>query len=205
MEINSNAAFNCRGSEAPPVYLPFSELLSEIDKRRPHLVGIDGRCASGKTTLAAFLEKTYDCNVFHADDFFLPPEKRTAARLGEAGGNMDRERLYDEVISSVNKKSDTVYRKFFCHSLTFSDEITVPYKPLTFIEGSYCLHPDLYGYYDFRVFMDIDGDRQLARIEARGGKEALEAFKERWIPYEERYFDTFKIKEKCDMVIRTDK
>lgn len=188
MEISSNAAF--------------SALIAEIDARQPHLVGIDGRCASGKTTLAAFLEKKYDCNVFHADDFFLPPEKRTEVRLGEVGGNMDRERLFDEVISSVNKKSDTVYRKFFCHSLTFSEEITVPYKPLTFIEGSYCLHPDLYDNYDLRVFMDIDGDKQLSRIASRGGAAALAAFKERWIPYEERYFAAFKIKEKCDIVIR---
>ena len=44
------------------------------------LVAIDGKCASGKTTLAARLAECYDCNVFHMDDFFLRPEQRTEER-----------------------------------------------------------------------------------------------------------------------------
>jgi len=183
--------------------LPYLELLMAIDTKKPHLVGIDGRCASGKTTLSSFLEGIYDCNIFHADDYFLPPEKRTKERLLEAGGNMDRERLLSEVISSVKRKRDTVYRKFFCHDLTFSEPITVPFKSLTFIEGSYCLHPELYNSYDLRVFVDIDHKKQLKRIEKRGGKEALNAFENKWIPYEEKYFETFRVKENCDIVVNT--
>ena len=38
------------------------------------LVAIDGRCAAGKTTLAASLQAQLGCNVFHMDDFFLRPE-----------------------------------------------------------------------------------------------------------------------------------
>jgi uridine kinase len=37
------------------------------------IVAIDGKCTSGKTTLAAKLAEIYDCNVFHMDDFFLRP------------------------------------------------------------------------------------------------------------------------------------
>ena len=29
------------------------------------IVAIDGKCTSGKTTLAAKLAEIYDCNVFH--------------------------------------------------------------------------------------------------------------------------------------------
>ena len=53
------------------------ELLSEKDFV---VVAIDGKCTSGKTTLAAKLAEIYDCNVFHMDDFFLRPEQRTPAR-----------------------------------------------------------------------------------------------------------------------------
>ena len=42
------------------------------------LVAIDGRCAAGKTTLAASLQAQLECNVFHMDDFFLA---RSSARL----------------------------------------------------------------------------------------------------------------------------
>ncbi len=43
------------------------------------LVAIDGRCAAGKTTLAASLQAQLECNVFHMDDFFS--SARSSARL----------------------------------------------------------------------------------------------------------------------------
>ena len=45
------------------------------------VVAIDGKCTSGKTTLASKLAEIYDCNVFHMDDFFLRPEQRTPERF----------------------------------------------------------------------------------------------------------------------------
>ena len=57
--------------------MPFSELQSAIDrllKRQDRvIVAIDGKCTSGKTTMASKLAQIYDCNVFHMDDFFLRP------------------------------------------------------------------------------------------------------------------------------------
>lgn len=77
-------------------------LLAAIDRamaRKPRiLVAIEGGSASGKTTLAALLGRIYDCQTFHMDDFFLRPEQRTAARLAEPGGNVDRERFFHEVL-----------------------------------------------------------------------------------------------------------
>lgn len=64
----------------------------------PLILGIDGMCGAGKTSLAAFLSERYSCSVVHADDFFLPPELRTAERLSEPGGNIHYERLMEEVI-----------------------------------------------------------------------------------------------------------
>ena len=47
----------------------------------PRIVALDGRCAAGKTTLAARLQQRSGCNVVHMDDFFLRPAQRTKARL----------------------------------------------------------------------------------------------------------------------------
>ena len=60
---------------------------------RPAVVAIDGRCGSGKTSLAALIAALFPCNVFHMDDFFLPPALRTPERLSQPGGNVDRERM----------------------------------------------------------------------------------------------------------------
>ena len=67
-------------------------------------VAIDGRCASGKTTLARALQEKIDCNVFAMDDYFLRPEQRTAERLSEAGGNVDRERFLREILLPVSQR-----------------------------------------------------------------------------------------------------
>ena len=54
----------------------FQTALSEwIDRLlrdgKPRIIAIDGRCASGKTTLAEALGRHYHCNVIHMDHFFL--------------------------------------------------------------------------------------------------------------------------------------
>ena len=62
------------------------------------LLAIDGRCASGKSTLAARIGAVYGCPVFHMDDYFLPAELRTAERFAEPGGNVHRERVEEEIL-----------------------------------------------------------------------------------------------------------
>lgn len=54
-----------------------AELLSQKERV---IVGIDGCCAAGKTTLADKLSRSFDCNVFHMDDFSCAPgrERRSA-------------------------------------------------------------------------------------------------------------------------------
>ena len=55
----------------------FEEIAQTIAARAaqapaPFLVGIDGRCGSGKTTLAAYLQEKLSAAVLHIDDFYLP-------------------------------------------------------------------------------------------------------------------------------------
>lgn len=57
------------------------ERIERVFTEREHVfVAIDGPCASGKTTLAALLQRRFDGNVLHMDDFFLRPEQRTPER-----------------------------------------------------------------------------------------------------------------------------
>lgn len=90
-------------------YAPLLPLLCELDGRlaqgRRTTLAIDGPCGSGKTTLAALLTQLYDCPVFHADDFFLRPEQRTPERFAQPGGNLDRERLREEVLCRCTRGS----------------------------------------------------------------------------------------------------
>lgn len=69
----------------------------KLRNKQPLIIAIDGRSASGKTTLAKELNELFLSEVIHMDDFFLQPEQRTEERLSEVGGNVDRERFLREV------------------------------------------------------------------------------------------------------------
>lgn len=168
------------------------------------IIGIDGRCAAGKTTLAAKLANRLKAQVIHMDDFFLRPEQRTEARLAEPGDNVDRERVLAEALEPLRAGHSAAYRPWNCHTLEFGETIELdPKAPLTVVEGSYALHPDLRGAYDLALFVDIDPSEQLRRLETRNPK-MLQRFIDEWIPMEERYFDTFDVRAAADIVLTLD-
>ena len=78
------------------------------------IIAIDGRCAAGKTTLAARLAKELGGDVIHMDDFFLPPALRTQERRSEPGGNVHYERFLTEVIPNLASGRPFSYRRFDC-------------------------------------------------------------------------------------------
>ncbi len=173
------------------------------DKERA-IVAIDGRCAAGKTTLARELEEHFLCNVIHMDEFFLRPEQRTAERLAQAGENIDHERFLTDVLLMLKKPLPFAYRPFDCHSMSLQKPISIIPTQLTIVEGSYSCHPALWDDYDLHIFLDIDADLQQQRILARNGEDGLVAFNERWIPLEERYFDAFDLRRRCEVVLKGD-
>lgn len=175
-------------------------LLSEISQQSKGtlLLAIDGRCAAGKTTLAAHLAGLCDCSVIHMDHFFLRPEQRTMERLQQAGGNVDYERFLEEVLIPLHEGQTFSYRPFNCHTQEMNEAVLVSPKPLTIVEGSYSCHPALKDHYDLSVFLDVDAAEQIRRIRRRNGADGARMFQERWIPLEERYFQSFCIQEKCD-------
>ncbi len=166
------------------------------------VVAIDGKCASGKTTAAELICEIFGGEIIHMDDFFLPPSMRTSERLSEIGGNLHRERFIQEVIPNLKNNVSFSYRIFDCSKMSYSDTPRqIPQSRLLICEGSYSLHPLFEKYYDIAVFSDIDSDEQIRRIRARDGEYMLTRFINEWIPMENSYFDTFKIKEKCYFTI----
>ena len=188
--------------DIPDEFRGFLPLFSKIDTLLANgsaTVAIEGGSASGKTTLARFIKEAYDCNVFHTDDFFLRPEQRTRERLDEIGGNLDRERFFDEIILPTSKKRELRYRKFNCHGAILGEEIFVLPKKLTVIEGVYSMHLNFSKFYDFSVFLDIDKELQKKRIINRNPPDVAKRFFNEWIPLEDLYFSKTAIKHRCDL------
>ncbi|MBR4880632.1 MAG: hypothetical protein IKU19_01790, partial [Clostridia bacterium] len=85
-------------------FIPFLPLFCETDKKLKDgkvILTVEGSSASGKSTLGSILASVYDCNIIHTDDFFLQMHQRTPERFKEVGGNLDRERFYDEVVTHI--------------------------------------------------------------------------------------------------------
>ena len=171
-----------------------------LDRKPSLVVAIEGRCTSGKTTLAGQLAESYDCNLIHMDDFFLRPEQRTAERFAEIGGNVDYERFREEVLLPLSAGEAFSYRPFDCSSFTLADPVPVIPKQLNIIEGTYSLHPYFGKVHDLKILLTITTELQLERILRRPAF-LHKRFFEEWIPMEQRYFEAFSIPQVCDLVL----
>lgn len=160
------------------------------------VIAIDGRAASGKTTMASSLSKILEAPVISMDDFFLPMELRTKERFCEAGGNIHYERFRAEVLPYIQVEQAFSYRRFDCNRMNYSEE---PRKieggRWRIVEGSYSLHPSFGQYADITVFSQVDEEEQARRILRRDGEKFAQIFREKWIPLEEKYFTTYQIEQ----------
>lgn len=175
--------------------------LNQLQLRAYDVLGIDGPCGSGKTTLAHQITSEHDVDVIQMDDFYLPFELRTKERLGECGGNVHHERFLEEVVVGIKSRKEFSYRKFSCQEMDYVDTITVSNIRPIIIEGSYCMRPELCPIYTKKIYLQIDSEIQKARLINRVGKERFYDFETLWIPKEKEYIEYFQIKENADIIL----
>ena len=169
----------------------------------PVLVALDGRCGSGKTTLAAQLARQFPQSItVHTDDFYLPPSSRVANWEQIPCANMDLTRLRDEVLCPAKAGNPVPYRAYSCREGAYLPVQQLAAQPLVILEGSYSHHPLLAPHEAFRVFVTCSKAEQTRRLRAREGARYAN-FAARWIPLEEGYFAQYGIEEHADFVVDT--
>lgn len=168
------------------------------DRGERAIIAIEGRCAAGKSSLAAHIRERMGLPVVHMDHFFLRPEQRSEKRYAQPGGNIDHERFLDEVLLPLKEGKTPAYRPYHCKSGELGEPIAIDPSPVVIVEGSYSCHPALWEHYHWRVFLTVEPEEQLRRIERRDGVEQMQNYRERWIPMEERYFSACKVEDRCD-------
>lgn len=170
---------------------------------RPVLLALDGRCGSGKTTLAAQLAERFPASViFHTDDYYLPPAQRIPNWAETPCANMDLTRLREELLVPARAGVTVRYRAYSCREGAYLPEQPLSPAPLYIVEGSYSHHPLLADCYDLKVFVTCAKEEQARRLQAREGAR-YENFVRRWIPLEEGYFAQYRIEEQADLVLDT--
>ncbi|MEA4921484.1 MAG: hypothetical protein VB078_11290 [Clostridiaceae bacterium] len=185
-------------------YLPYLKAIASIEHLpNPAVVAIDGMCGAGKSTLADVLGYVFDAEIVHMDDFFLPFEMKTKERLAEAGGNIHYERFIAEAANMIKSGEAFSYGVYDCAEGRVMGRQCIKPSKIVIVEGSYSINPHIPDIYDLKIFVETDKEKQLSRIENRSGNDMLEKFKSVWIPLEERYFQTFNVRNKCDIIVRT--
>ncbi|MCR5476011.1 MAG: AAA family ATPase [Lachnospiraceae bacterium] len=190
----------------PEDYQALKERLeTALDEKKTgtFIAAIDGRCGSGKSTVAAALQQAFGhrCNVVHMDDFYLPMEDRPADWKHIPSANMDLDRFRREVLLPVREGQEAVYDILRLHE-GIRERQTLPLRPLLLVEGSYCQHTSLRDLYDLRVFLDCPPGEQEQRIRERA-PERFEGFRTLWIPLELAYHENCQVREHADLVIDT--
>jgi len=179
-------------------------IAARMEQQPTVLVALDGRCGSGKTTLATQLAKQFPQSItIHTDDFYLPPPQRVFGWEYIPCANMHLERLRAEVVAPARADHAFSYKAYSCRDGAYLPPVFHQPAPLVIVEGSYSHHPSLTPYYDIKVFVTCSQEEQSRRLREREGRR-YSAFVERWIPLEEGYFTDYGIEKKADFEIVTD-
>lgn len=186
--------------------VPLLERMNRLEKEHPAadralVLAIDGRSASGKTTMARHLAQIAGAGVVHMDDFFLPPELRTPERYAQPGGNVHYERVAEEVLPHLKKQDAFAYRRFDCGRMEPGDLRPVEAGRWRIVEGAYSCHPYLGEYMDLRAFSDVAPDEQMRRITIRNGGEMARRFAQQWIPLEEAYLAAYDVPARAELTL----
>lgn len=187
-------------------YVRIFPLLRQIAKvignKQVCVIAIDGRAASGKTTMAKQLSKILQAEIIQMDDFFLPLGLRTPERFEAPGGNVHYERFAEEVIPYLSSKESFSYRIFDCSKMDYNGVRKIESDHIRVVEGSYSCHPYFGNYADITAFSDVNAEEQMERIYKRNGEKMAKMFQKRWIPLEERYFREYKIPLNVDLILK---
>lgn len=170
---------------------------------RPVVLALDGRCGSGKTTLAASLARQFPAsNVLHMDDFYLPPAQRLPGWEQIPCANMDLERLLHQTLQPAFDGQPIPYQAYSCRQGLFLPRQLLSPQPLIILEGSYSHHPLLRSCQTLQVFVTCSQTEQTRRLLQREGPHYA-AFSSRWIPLEEAYFTQYALPSASAFVVDT--
>lgn len=184
-------------------YPALTSLIERIENEAGEMtVVIDGDSGSGKSVLGQMLADAFDANLYHADDYFLPLKRKTPQRLSEPGGNIDYERMKEEIALPLSRGGRVSCRRYSCSEGTLTEYTDMPDKRVSIVEGVYSMHRELSIKGSVRVLLTLSPELQRERILRRNGEFILSRYEKEWIPLEKNYFDFYSLRDSCDYVYR---
>lgn len=181
-----------------PLLLKIEKIIAEKSQL---IIGIDGHCTSGKTTLAELIHSFFESNIFHMDDFYKSHTQSNSSL--EHASNIDFERLQTVVLIPLVNNQNIDYQAFDCKTQLLQPIIQKSSKSISIIEGSYAMHPQISHIYDLKIFLKSSYIQQIRRVYRRNGYKELKMFIIKWIPNERKYIKHFHIEKLSNYVFKS--
>lgn len=154
-------------------------------------VGIDGKGASGKTTLAAALVAGLPgAVVVHVDDFARPSVE-----------TWERDRFVAQVLEPLVAGRPARYERWDWGRDASAGWADVPVGVPVVVEGVSSTDVRLGVPWDVTLWVDVPAEVRLARALARDGEAMREQWVGRWMPAEDAYEAAQRPQERVDVVV----
>ncbi len=191
-----------------------ADLIIAVERPHPVRVAVDGRSAAGKSTLGNELEMALERrgrSVIHAsiDDFYCPWVHKLSR--GRLSAEAFYSRAYDYpalgslLLEPLGPNGSRRYRTRW-HDGWNEGQIDEPERiassdAILIVDGVFLLRPELNGFWDVRVFVDIEAEQSLERgverdltleeptVGALRRRQRLRVYRERYLPAEETYLN----------------
>lgn len=172
-------------------YYQVRHYLNSFPKDQLNILALDGKCCSGKTTIATLLEKENDVTIIHVDDFF----DKSSSEFG-----INSQRLIKEVFNTIALHKPLTYNKWDCTNKRYQSILINNVKPLVIVEGVYSSNLELIDRYQGIIYLNVDDHNQMHRLQFRS-KNLISRFISEWIPRENNYFKKYNIIQKANLIV----
>lgn len=201
-------------------YFTIYRNLNIRSSHRPLIIGINGVDASGKTFFSQNFSKFLNAIghhsiIIHLDDFHNPSviRKQGENEIGAYINNaFNLKRLKEQVLEPIRNMNAKDEINISLDTLdletdknTAHVDYTIRKETIILLEGVLLFREPIDGFLDRRLFLDIGFEEVIRRVRDRDvhlfGEGLEERYRNKYIPIQQWYIDTYKPQERADIVI----
>lgn len=186
-------------ADAPVLVVRRAVMVAAEPRTGPVWIGIDGRGASGKTTLAHRVVTTLVADtaltsaLVSVDDFARPVLER-----------WDQARFATQLLEPLVRGQDARYQRWDHRADRGLDWVDVAADvDVVVVEGVSCTDLGIAVPWAVRVWIEAPAEVRMERIRRRDGPELLDVWMTDWIPNEEAYVAEQDPRARADLVVAT--
>jgi uridine kinase len=172
---------------------PIAAVVAALDgKHGTRWVGVDGKGATGKTTLAALIAAALPGSVMVQIDDFARPDVQ----------GWERDRFVRQVLKPLLAGRPGRYQRWDFDRNMGAEWHTVPFGVPVVVEGVSATDERLGVPWDFTIWVELPYEVRLARALERDGPERMDRWLNDWMPSEDAYEAAQRPQDRVDLVYR---